>query len=112
MLDELDVVVRAASTRLEDPGLEEERIQLLATVIAASREASDAMQVWVAQLLAEHRGSHTAWDLSASRDRLQRALEGFERAVFDCAPGLRRLLPVSPAESEGYDGAGSRPGDG
>jgi hypothetical protein len=90
----LSILTRASSTRIDDPELEQQRIELLAAALSAAREASDALHSWQAQLLSEYRGSRTAWDLQATSERLERALAHFDDTVRDTAVVLRTRMPA------------------
>jgi hypothetical protein len=88
----LSLLATAASSRAADPEREQRRIELLAAALSAAREASEAMHVWVAQLLSEYRGSRTAWDLQATSERLENTLCYFDATVRDTAALLRAQL--------------------
>jgi hypothetical protein len=92
MKDELAIVALAARTRLPEANLEAQRVHLLAQVLEAGRDASTTLQAWVTQLLSEHRGSLTSWDLSSTGDRMVQALDDFQAVVGASAPALRQLV--------------------
>lgn len=106
------LVASASSARLEDPRLEQERVVLIGAALAAGREASRALEAWLAQSLVEYRGSRSAWDLEATTAELCRALDRYDATMRDMAARLCALLPgiaEESAESSRPD-APARPG--
>jgi len=92
-LHPLFILAISSSARLDDPGLEGERVALVEAAIVAGREGAHALARWLSQSLAEYRGSHSAWDLEATSADLRTKLERYEQTLREIAGRLVELIP-------------------
>jgi len=88
----LDILAGSMSLRLEDARLEQERVVLLSVAIEAARDAARALDTWLVQSLAEHRGSRSAWDLPITTNQLRVALGRFDATVGEMAVRMQTLM--------------------
>jgi hypothetical protein len=88
----LDILAGSMSLRLEDARLEQERVVLLSVAIEAARDAARALDTWLVQSLAEHRGSRSAWDLPITTSQLRSALGRFDATVGEMAVRMQTLM--------------------
>lgn len=94
----LGVLALAASSRISDPELERDRVELLADALSAARAASAALHMWAVQFLSEYRGSRTTWDVHATSELLGRTLTEFDATAREVANRLVAILRDVPGD--------------
>ena len=91
-LEDLRIVAAAASARLPNAYDEERRLAVLGELTHLAREVGQAQSDHTRHLLAEYRGSRTAWDLAGDSDRYCAALARYADLLGAAAGWLRPLL--------------------